>query len=399
MNFDELIDCGGSGALKWENLSRKGVIPLWVADMDFPCPPEIAGALQKRAAHPVYGYATLIPSYFETLSAWYGKRYGVSLGSGDFLSGPGTVPSLALAVRAFSEAGDGVLVLTPVYHPFFDMISRNRREIVEAPLVLQEGRYRFDEALLEEAYRRGREHLGRIPLILFCSPHNPGGAAWEKPELETLLCFAERHGQIVVSDEIHGDFVFPPRNFVSMAAIEEYRDRVVVVSGANKSFNLGGLHVSHFAVRDKALKKALRTELDASALGMPDIFSLIAAETAYRHCGPWLDELKVYLRQNITETVSFLNAQESLGIRAFPPEGGYLVWADVSALLKHLDLEDDVTLARRLENEAGVKLTHGSAFGSQGRGFARINTACPRPLLREALERIKKWASAVLRAE
>jgi cystathionine beta-lyase len=250
-----------------------------------------------------------------------------------------------------------------------------------------EGRYCFDVSGIEAALDRAAEEGERVPLMLLCSPHNPGGSVWAVEELAALLELAAGRGLIIVSDEIHGDFVFPPRQFQSLASFPEYASFAVVVSGTNKSFNLGGLHVSHFVLRDERLKAELKTALAAETGNEPDIFSLTAAEAALSGGAPWLDELKAYLRDNIEETVTRLN-REIPGIRAYRPQGTYLVWADVSALAETMSFDGDAELVRELELSGRVKLTPGSAFGRQGRGFVRINTACPRSRLREALNRM-----------
>ncbi|MDR2630412.1 MAG: pyridoxal phosphate-dependent aminotransferase [Spirochaetaceae bacterium] len=394
-NFDEILCRKGTGAVKWDALDRQegqdDVIPLWVADMDFPSPPDLVEALKNRAAHPVYGYTGASSAFYESLLSWYHQQYHLTLESNDLLIGPGTVPSLGIAIRALSAPGDGVLIFTPVYHPFFDMIRQNNRQVVEAPMDLNgRGRYGFRRETAEQALAAARERGLSVPLALFCSPHNPGGSVWEKAELEMLLDFAAERGITVISDEIHGDFVYPPKSFTSLAALGAYADRAVVISGANKSFNLGGLHVSHFVVRDENLKQSLKAGLKALAFHQGDIFSMIAAETAYRGGASWLAALKIYIRRNIEEAVRYLNA-EVPGIRAYEPEGTYLIWADATELIARLGLEDDVEFTGGLEREGRVKLTPGSAFGSRGKGFVRINTACPRPQLLEGLRRIKDW--------
>jgi cystathionine beta-lyase len=396
-DFDLIIDRRGSAAVKWEALDktpgREEVIPLWVADMDFPVCPAIAEALAERARHPVYGYTVRDGSYFETLRDWYGTRYGADLSPGDFLDGPGAVPSLGVALRSFSGAGEGALVFTPVYHPFFDMIRRNGREIVEAPLIPGPGgRYSFTRETMETALAGARDRGIPVSLILFCSPHNPGGAVWGREELETLLAFAADRGLTVISDEIHGDFVYPPKQFLSLAAFPGHASRTVVISSANKSFNLAGFHHSHFAARDPRLREALGKELGAMGFHGPEIFAMIAADAAYRRGGPWLDRLKAYLWDNIEAAARYLNA-EIPGVRAYPPEGTYLIWADISAPAARRGLKDGGELARRLETEGRVKVLPGSAFGDRGKDFIRINAACPRPRLMEALRRFRDWAN------
>jgi cystathionine beta-lyase len=399
MDFDRVIDRRGTCAEKWERINRDGgaeeVIPLWVADMDFPAPPELAGALRERADHPVYGYTTLSRDFFETLADWYRTQYRLDLNQDSFISGPGTVASLGIAIRALTENGDGVLLFTPVYKPFSDMIRANGRKEVEVPLVLNGGRYEIDFEALERTLATAKGEGRRIPLALFCSPHNPGGTVWERGELEKFLALARQFGVTVVSDEIHGDFVYPPKRFVSMAALPEYACRAAVVSSATKSFNLGGLRMSHFVTGDGKLAAALKAGVRAWGYDL-NIFSMIAAETAYRSCGPWLEALKPYIRDTIDEGVRAVNAGIP-GVRAYKPEGTYLIWADASALIAAAGLRDDLELASRLEREGRVKVTPGSAFGPRGRGFLRLNAACPRSQFMEGINRFLRWAASTTR--
>jgi cystathionine beta-lyase len=397
MNFDAVIDRHGTWTFKWDNQDqspgKEEVIPLWVADMDFPAPPAVTEALQSRAAHGIYGYTRVPLEYYKALVSWYGNRHGLKLKESDFVSGRGTVPSLGTAVRTWSRPGDRVLILTPVYHPFFDVIRRNGRKTLEVPMELNgEGRYCFDISKIEAALGRAAEEGEKVPLMLLCSPHNPGGSVWTGGELKALLELAARRGFIVVSDEIHGDFVFPPRQFLSLASFPEYASLSVAVSSASKSFNLGGLHASHFILRDPRLMAELRRTLEAESGNEPDIFSLTAAVAALSGGAPWLEELKAYLRGNIEETVLRLN-KEIPGIKAYRPQGTYLVWADVSVPAEKMNFAGDTELVRELELSGRVKLTPGSAFGRQGRGFVRINTACPRSQLGEALNRMAYFFS------
>lgn len=389
MDFDTPVDRAGTWAGKWVDMNE-GVIPLWMADMDLPCPEAVTSALVQRAAHPMYGYTRISPGFWEALIAWYDVQYGLRVEPRDCFIGPGVVPSLGAAVRALSNPGDGVLIFTPVYHPFFDMILHNGRTPVEIPLVLDgNGRYRFTESMLEQGLAAARRAGLQVPLILFSSPHNPGGAVWDQEELEVLLAFARRAGMILVSDEIHSDFVFPPKRFISAAALPDCGDITVIVSGANKTFNLGGLQGSHFITRNSGMRSKLKEALRGMAFQAPSLFFLTAVEAAYRDGGPWVAELKGYVRDNIHAAAAYLNG-EIPGLRAYTPEGTYLIWADVSALIRRLGLRGDQELARALEAGGRVKVSAGTDFGDAGAGFIRINAACPRSQLMEGLRRLRR---------
>jgi cystathionine beta-lyase len=398
-NFDEPVNMAGIGSIKWENRDRAAgkdpVISLGVADMGFACPPEVVQAVRERAARPVYPHTRIPEGYFEALKFWYADQYGLSLETPDFLCGAGTIASLGAAVRSFSRPGDGVLILSPVYGPFFEMIRMNGRRIVEVPMRLDDGgRYHFDRRSLEQAADAAAAGGTAVPLALFCSPHNPGGAVWDRPELEEFLNFAAQRDITVACDEIHGDFVYSPKSFISLASFSEYAGRVAVISSPNKTFNLGGFHASHFVIRDEKLRSAVQNDQGADGFRVPDIFSLVACETAYRYGGPWSGALKKYIEKTIEDALGIIRAEIPL-LRAWKPEGTYLIWADASALIAAKGLKDEAELARCLETEGRVKLSPGYYFGNEGRGFLRINAACPRAECLEGVNRIKNWAAGV----
>jgi cystathionine beta-lyase len=389
-DFDKLPPLHGNGLLKWDRV-EEGVVPLWVADMDFAPPAELREVLEARARFPHYGYCEHNPAFVEAVAAWYHSQYQVALSRDEILWAPGTVLSLGMAVRAFSNPGDGVLIMTPVYTPFFNTIRGNRRCAVEAPMRLDEaGRFIFDEDALEKAVAGAEARGMKVPVALFCSPHNPGGRVWAKTEIAAFLAFAKRRGIVVASDEIHGDFVWS-RDFVSAASFPEYADRVIVVAGANKSFNLGGLHISHLAIRGKKLRETMAEEVFVNASHEPDCFSELAVTTCYTRCGLWLAEAKSYLVENLEEAFAYLNGIP--GVKTYMPGGTYLLWADVRGLIEKAQCKNDLELVSRLEKEAKVKITHGSYYGEAGAGFVRINAASPRSLLMEGLKRIGDFAA------
>ncbi|MDR0600116.1 MAG: aminotransferase class I/II-fold pyridoxal phosphate-dependent enzyme [Treponema sp.] len=395
-DFDTIMDHRGTGSLKWDTV-KEGVIPLWVADMDFPCLPELREALRKRADHPFYGYQAGGDSYYEAIRSWYGERHGLELDRTHILAGPGTVLSLGIAVREFSREGEGVLLLTPVYTPFFEVVRENRRRVVDVPLAADPaGRFILDIDNIEEALDRAGAEGIRTPLALFCSPHNPGGRVWTGEEIAAFLDLVRRRNMFAAVDEIHGDFVYPenaagkPQRFVSAASLPEFQDRTLVISGANKSFNLGGLHISHFVIKDGAPRRIIQAALHREAHHQGDVFAELAVETVYRRGAAWLDEVLDYLRENIRRALERLNGIP--GIRAFTPDGTYLIWADVRGLAERRGCQNTAELVRRLEDEAAVKITAGSIYGPPGEGRARINAAAPRKLLLEGLRRLEAWA-------
>ncbi|MCL1815801.1 MAG: aminotransferase class I/II-fold pyridoxal phosphate-dependent enzyme [Treponema sp.] len=399
-NFNELIERRGTSSLKWDTV-KEGVIPLWVADMDFPVFPELQETLEKRAAHPFYGYRVSLDnkaSFYDAIRLWYKTRHDLPVDSRAILSGPGTVLSLGMIVREFSAEGEGVLLLAPVYTPFFEVISENKRKVVEVFLEQDNhGRFILDISKIDDALDKAGIP---VPLALFCSPHNPGGRVWTKEEIAAFLELTQRRNMVAAFDEIHGDLAYEKsgagifQHFVSAASLNEYSDRVIVVSGANKSFNLGGLHISHFVINDENLRATMQNALHRETHHEGDIFAEPAVETAYRLGAPWLDELRPYLYDNILAAVQFLNA-EVRGIKAFIPDGTYLIWADVRGLIKQRGCGNVEELVFHLEEEAKVKITPGSIYGKAGEGYVRINAASPRELLMEGLKRIKDWAAGL----
>jgi cystathionine beta-lyase len=399
-NFDEVIDRRGSGSVKWDAV-KDDVIPLWVADMDFPSLPELREVLVRRAEHPFYGYKAHAPEYYEAIRRWYQTQHGLEVPRPHILSGPGTVLSLGMIVREFSREGEGVLLLTPVYTPFFEVVRENRRRVVEVPFDTEAGEgdeagsFILDIEKIERAVKEAEEEGIKVPLALFCSPHNPGGRVWTPEEIAAFLAFAEKRNIVAAVDEIHGDFVYGEtgRHFVSAASLERYADRVIVVSGANKSFNLGGLHISHFVIRDNRLRRIMKAAVHRETHHESDVFAELAVETVYRCGAAWIEELRGYLKQNILAAVQFLN-REVPGVRAFVPGGTYLIWADVRRLIEKAGCKDDAELVKRLEDQAKVKITPGSIYGQAGLGHVRINIAGPRSIIMEGLERIKRFSSA-----
>ena len=397
-NFDEKIEWRGIDSVKWDSV-KEGVIPLWVADMDFPAFPGIKEALVKRASAPFYGYRSRNDeksSYYQAIRSWYKTRHDLDVDPQSVLYGPGTVLSLGMIVREFSAPHDGVLILSPVYTPFFDVINGNKRNVVEVSLEPDgHGRFILDISKIEAALDKAGS---AVPLALFCSPHNPGGRVWRQEEIAALLELARRRNIIAAFDELHQDFVYRENSagieqvFVSSASFNEYSDRVIVVAGANKSFSLGGLHVSHFVINDQTLRETIKTALFRETHHEGDVFAEKAVETAYRYGAQWFDECLAYIYDSINIAVKYLN-NEVPGVHAFIPDGTYLIWADVREAIKQSNCKNVAEFAARLEDQAAVKITAGSIFGRGGEGYIRINTACPRAQLMEGLKRLKGWVA------
>ncbi|MBM3293900.1 MAG: putative C-S lyase [Candidatus Aminicenantes bacterium] len=389
-DFDALLDRRGTNAWKYEFcrtvLQDPEVIPMWVADMDFAAPPAVVAAVSERAAHGAFGYHYVPPSFWEAVVEWLRTRWRWEIRREWLIRSPGTVTALNLCVRAFTEPGDGVIVQTPVYYPFFAAAESNGRSIVRNPLRYADGRWTMD---FEDFERRAG---GRNRLLILCSPHNPVGRVWARDELERLADIVLARDLVVVSDEIHGDLVLPGRAHVPFASLSEAAAaRTVTLIAPSKTFNLAGLSASAAAASNPGLLERLKREHRAAGLSLPNIFGTTAMETAYRRGADWLDALLTYLAENQDWAAGFL-AERVPEIRLLRSEGTYLALLDCRAL--NLDQK---ALNEFFIREAKVYFSDGSLFGDELQGFERLNFACPRSVLAEALSRVER-AVAGLRA-
>lgn len=386
-HFDRIVERRGTSSLKWDNrkalFGREDVLPLFVADMDFQSPPEVTEALVERAKLGVYGYTIRSEGYYEAVTSWMKRRHGLEVEREWLLSSPGVVPAIAAAIHAFTEPGDGVILQSPVYYPFFDVIRSNGRTVVDNPLRLEDGVFRIDFELLERQAREAK-------LLLLCSPHNPGGRVWTEDELRRIGDICLKHGVIVVSDEIHHDLIYPPHKHVPFAALgPEYAEHSITCVAPSKTFNVAGLQQALTIVPGEKLRRTYtRTARHGLSLHMDGYFGMTAVEACYRHGEPWLEELLVYLRENRDALIAFMEERVP-ELRVMKPEATYLAWVDCRAVS-----DEPAELKRLMFEEAGVAFSEGSVFGRQGAGWLRINFGCPRSLLMEALER---FAGAVRR--
>jgi cysteine-S-conjugate beta-lyase len=382
-NFDRNIDRQNTHSYKWDQSKKlfgnSDVLPLWVADMDFESPPAIIKALQDRASQGVYGYTIRPEAYLTAITSWFDRRHGWLINPNWITDSPGIVTSLSLAVELFSEPGSSVIIQSPVYYPFYDVIRMNNRLIAKNPLIQVSGRYEIDFDHLEALMREGSK------LMLLCNPHNPGGRVWEREELHRLGELSLQYGVLIISDEIHCDLTFPGHPYVPFASLsEELAQNSLTLLAPSKTFNLPGLQSSIVVTANKELKQKLDYRLKTLSLHMTNYFIPDVIQAAYNDSDLWLDELLVYLHDNLTYALSFL-ATEIPEIKAMPPEGTYLLWIDCRAL--NLDIQE---LKKLMFQKAQVAFSEGSVFGSEGVGFLRINFACPRSILAEALNRFSK---------
>ena len=381
--FDRPVERRGTDCLKYDFAAERGkpegVLPLWVADMDFPAPPCVLDKLHGAVRHGIFGYSDTKPDYAGAVRGWFASRYGWAIEDAWLVKTPGVVFALAAAVRAFTEAGDGVLLQPPVYYPFFEVIRDNGRRVVENPLVLRDGRYEIDFEDFEA--KAAQEH---VKLFLLCSPHNPVGRVWTVDELRTMGEICLRHDIIVVSDEIHCDLTLPGYvHHVLPEAVPELTDRAVVCTSPSKTFNLAGLQVSNIFIPSPALRTQFRKAVSRTGYAQLNALGIAACKAAYRDGAAWQADCRQYLNGNLELIRGFLRS-ELPGLKLIEPEGTYFAWIDCAALgLSDRELEQFVT------ERAGLWLDSGYIFGSGGEGFQRLAYACQRATLERALNQLR----------
>ncbi|MFC4305007.1 MalY/PatB family protein [Cohnella boryungensis] len=384
-DFDRIIDRTGTASYKWDQseklFGRPDIVPLWVADMDFEAPREVVEAVTRRAEQGIYGYTVRTQAYYDAITGWLSRRHHWQIKQEWITSSPGVVPALSLMVLAFTEPGDGIILQSPVYYPFYDVIRMNGRTVVNNPLLLKEGRYEMDYELLEKQAREGAK------MLLLCSPHNPGGRVWTREELERVAEICNKYGVLVVADEIHQDLVFSGHKHTPYASLTEASaQNSVTCIAPSKTFNLAGLQSAIVVVPNADIRSKYNALLKTLSIHMEAYFGLTATETSYTHGDEWLDQLLVYLEGNLRALTEF--AEKHLpGVKVMQPEGTYLVWMDCTAIS-----DKPQQLKKLMFEEAGVAFSEGSVFGEQGAGYLRVNLACPRALLLEALEKFAEAA-------
>lgn len=365
----------------------EGLMPLWVADMDFSVPDPVREALAARVEHGIFGYSLAPDSYYDAVIGWFSDNFDFKPERRWIVQTPGVVCALSVAVRSLTAPGDAIIINRPVYYPFSNVIEQNGRKLVNSPLVIDEnGHYTID---FEDFEKKIVEN--NVKMYILCSPHNPVGRVWTEEELRRVGDICMKHGVIVVSDEIHCDFVWtdrPHRVFASLS--EEFAQNCVVCTAPSKTFNLAGLQTSNIFIPNDSLRRRFKAELTALSIGSLNTMGMAACEAAYLGGSEWLYELRSYLRGNIDLVREYINS-EIKGIKLVEPEGLYLLWLDMRELgLNEEEIEQFVT-------DAGLWLDGGTMFGPEGLGFQRINAACPRSVLREALDRLSAAAGRRLR--
>ena len=382
LDFDTIIDRKNTDCLKYDFAKRRGmpedVLPLWVADMDFKTSSYVEDALAERARHGIFGYSESQTPYFVIVRDWMKRHHDWEVKEPWLIKTPGVVFALAMAVKAYTEPGDGVLIQSPVYYPFSEVIEDNRRRIVSNTLVLGEDhKYHID---FEDFERQIKEN--QIKLFFLCNPHNPVGRVWTTDELTRLGDICLKYRVTVVSDEIHSDFIFRGKHQVFADLKKEYADITVTCTAPSKTFNLAGLLLSNIFISNRELRHKFRQQVNAAGISQLSPFGLVACETAYTQGEEWYQAMLAYVAENIAFTKEYVE-KHLPGVEMVEHEGTYLVWLDFRKTgLSVEELEDLIV------NRAKLWLDSGKIFGKSGEGFQRINVACPRQILEEALHRI-----------
>jgi cystathionine beta-lyase len=383
-DFDKVIDRKGTNCLKYDFAKERGmeedVLPLWVADMDFATAPAITERIHQVTEHGIFGYSEGKEKYFQAISNWYQKNFNWEVKRNWLVKTPGVVFGLAMAIKAFTKEGESVLIQQPVYYPFSEVIEDNNRVLINNSLKNIDGHYEID---FEDFEKKIIDN--KVKLFILCNPHNPVGRVWTKKELMQLGEICCRHNVIVVSDEIHSDFVYPGYHHTVFASLSpEISDITITCTAPSKTFNLAGLQISNIFISNHELKKRFKKEIAAAGYSQVNVMGLAACETAYEEGAEWLEQLKAYLLENLNFVREYLK-ENMPQVKLIEPEGTYLIWLDFRELnLTTEQLEDLIV------KKAKLWLDSGAIFGDDGKGYQRINIACPRATLQKALEQLKK---------
>lgn len=383
-NFDEIIDRKGTSCVKYDGLKnayqgKENLIPLWVADMDFATPDFIVEALKKRCEHPVFGYTFDDDEYYESIQTWLDYKYHWKTEREWISYIPGIVKGIGLAVQCFTQPGDKVVIQPPVYHPLRLVPTRMGREVVYNPLKLEDGVYKMDFEQLESLIDKD------CKMLILSNPHNPGGVVWEKEALVKLAQICSAHGILVISDEIHAEMTYPQFRHHPFATVsEEAAACSVTFMAPSKTFNIAGIVSSYALVPDTRIREKFYSFLEAGELNAGTIFAFTATKAAYTYGAEWLQQMRSYVIENVNFVDEYLK-KNIPQIKVYRPQASFLVWLDC----RELKLTQP-ELVQLFEDKAGLALNDGTMFGKEGEGFMRLNIGCPRSILNQALESLKK---------
>ena len=386
-NFDEIINRKGTNSVKWDAVEgrwgRNDLIPMWVADMDFRTAPFVIDALKKRLEHEVLGYTFACKEWAESIINWLKERHGWTISEDMLTFTPGIVRGLAFAIHCFTEKGDKVMVMPPVYHPFFLVTQKNEREVVFSPLILKDGQYHID-------FNRFRKDVQGCKLLVLSNPHNPGGRVWTKEELSQIADICYESGTLVISDEIHADLTLPPYKHSTFALIsEKARMNSLVFMSPSKAFNMPGLASSYAIIENDELRHRFQTYMEASEFSEGHLFAYLSVAAAYSHGTEWLDQVIAYIQGNIDYVDNFLKTHAPR-IKAIRPQASYLVWLDCRELGLNQEALNDF-----FADKAHLALNDGAMFGKEGTGYMRLNVASPRSVIEQAMKQLAEAYQAM----
>lgn len=385
-NLDTILQRKNTNSIKWDFITnmypdlKHEVLPLWVADMDFACSQEILSELHKRIDTEIFGYSMFDDEYYTIVSNWFKTQYDYVINKENIFFSPGVVPALGALVRALTNKGDGVLIQPPVYYPFKNMIVNNERTLIENFLIKNdENYYTIDFIDLEK-----KLSLPETKMMILCSPHNPVGRVWKKEELEKIVNLCIKYDVYLISDEIHCDLIRENIKFYSMGLFKDKISKLIICTAPSKSFNLAGLQLSNIIIFDETIKKLWNKEISEKlAIGLPSPFAISATKAAYTKGQEWLKDVKNYIDSNLIFIQEYLSKELPL-VKYNIPEGTYLAWLDFT---NYPFTDEEIT--NKMLNIGKVAFDEGKLFGEAGKKYQRINVACPREILKDALDRIK----------
>ncbi|BDH62703.1 cystathionine beta-lyase PatB [Lysinibacillus sp. PLM2] len=388
INFDELYNRKNTNSLKWDLFKERykaqynltdvdDILPMWVADMDFAIPQVITDAIKERLNHPIFGYSYVSDSCKQSIQNWFKRKHNWEIDANSILFHQGVVPAIATIIETFSNPGDKICISTPVYPAFFSIPRAQKREVVTCDLITKDNGYEYDFVALEEAFKND------VKIYVLCNPHNPGGVVWSKEDIETLVQLCIKYDVLLISDEIHADIVFDGYTHIPSLTVKDAdKAKIVTCIAPTKTFNIAGIHAAMMVAPNGDLRNKLTQNLQAHGLGELNLLAAAAVQAAYDKGEEWLEALTQYVSKNMDYVVEELNKID--GITVTKPNATYLMWIDY----RETGLSESEMMHRLLE-KGKLALEPGSKYEEAGRGFLRINVACPFEIVKDGVERFK----------
>ncbi|RHW36833.1 pyridoxal phosphate-dependent aminotransferase [Lysinibacillus yapensis] len=388
-NFDELHNRKNTNSLKWDQFKERlklkynvedasEILPMWVADMDFAIPQVIVDAITERLNHPIFGYSYVSDECKNAIQGWFERRHNWHIETNTLMFHQGVVPALATILETFTKPGDKICISTPVYPAFFGIPSAQQREVIECQLVAAEGSYKFDFSALEEQFKAG------VKVYILCSPHNPGGVVWSREDLEKLVDLCIQYDVLLISDEIHADIVFEGyKHIPTMTVKNADKAKIITCIAPTKTFNIAGVHAAIMVVPDNELRAQLNKDKQAHGRDDLNVLAAAAVRAAYEKGEDWVDAMTAYVSSNMDYVVEHLNILD--GIKVVKPQSTYLIWIDY----RETGLSESEIMHRMLE-KGKLAIEPGTKYSEAGRGFLRMNVACPLETVKDGVERFKR---------